>query len=69
MGVLKAMLLPFQIWNDTVLKIGRWIAIVAIALMVLAIDPSGPGPAEVRRSWSAAMRSYSTTGTSRPFWL
>ncbi len=37
MGVLKAILLPFQLWNDTVLKIGRWIAIVAMALMVGAI--------------------------------
>ena len=37
MGLLKALLMPFQLWNDTVLKIGRWISIVAIALMVLAI--------------------------------
>lgn len=36
-GVLKAVLLPFQLWNDVVLKIGRGIAVVAIALMVLAI--------------------------------
>ena len=33
LGVLK----PFQIWNDNVLKVGRWISIVAIGLMVLAI--------------------------------
>jgi len=37
MGLLKALLMPFQIWNDTVLPIGRWISIVAIGLMVLAI--------------------------------
>lgn len=29
--------MPLQLWNDTVLKIGRWISIVAICLMVLAI--------------------------------
>ncbi len=37
MGVLKGILVPFQVWNDIVLKIGRWIAILAIALMVIAI--------------------------------
>ncbi|MEO1152445.1 MAG: TRAP transporter small permease [Pseudomonadota bacterium] len=37
MGVLKALLLPLQLWNDTVLKVCRWIAVVAIALMVVAI--------------------------------
>ncbi|MEM9344264.1 MAG: TRAP transporter small permease [Pseudomonadota bacterium] len=37
MSVLKGLLLPFQIWNDIVLKIGRGLAVVAIALMVLAI--------------------------------
>ncbi len=37
MGLLKALLMPFQIWNDSVLPIGRWISIVAIALMVFAI--------------------------------
>ncbi|MEL6645031.1 MAG: TRAP transporter small permease [Pseudomonadota bacterium] len=37
MGVLKALLLPLQLWNDYVLKIGRWLAVVAIALMVIAI--------------------------------
>ena len=37
MGVLKGVLMPFQLWNDVVLKVGRWIAIVAIALMVVAI--------------------------------
>lgn len=36
-GVLKGILMPFQVWNDVVLKIGRGFAIVAIALMVLAI--------------------------------
>jgi len=33
LGLLK----PFQIWNDTVLQLGRWLSIAAIALMVLAI--------------------------------
>ncbi|MEO1576202.1 MAG: TRAP transporter small permease subunit [Pseudomonadota bacterium] len=37
MGVLKGLLMPFQLWNDVVLKIGRGLAVVAIALMVLAI--------------------------------
>lgn len=37
MGVLNALLWPFQKWNDLVLPIGRWVSIVAIALMVLAI--------------------------------
>lgn len=37
MALLKALLLPLQLWNDTILPIGRWISIVAIALMVLAI--------------------------------
>jgi TRAP-type C4-dicarboxylate transport system permease small subunit len=37
MALLKALLLPLQLWNDVVLKIGRGIAIVAIALMVVAI--------------------------------
>ena len=36
-GVLKAVLAPFQLWNDVVLKIGRGIAVVAIGLMVVAI--------------------------------
>ncbi|MEC3863147.1 TRAP transporter small permease [Mesobacterium sp. TK19101] len=33
LGLLK----PFQIWNDTVLQLGRWLSIAAITLMVLAI--------------------------------
>ena len=37
MGVLKWLLWPFQTWNDLVLPVGRWISIVAIALMVAAI--------------------------------
>ena len=37
MGLLRALLWPFQVWNDVVLKLGRGIAIVAIALMVIAI--------------------------------
>jgi len=37
MVLLKGLLMPFQLWNDHVLKVGRAIAIVAIALMVIAI--------------------------------
>jgi len=37
MPLLMGLLKPFQIWNDNVLKLGRWISLVAIALMVLAI--------------------------------
>ena len=37
MVLLNALLRPFQLWNDLVLPIGRWISIVAIALMVVAI--------------------------------
>ena len=37
MGVLKGLLMPFQMWNDVVLKIGRWIGVIAVALMVTAI--------------------------------
>ena len=37
MALLKGLLWPFQTWNDVVLPVGRWISIVAIALMVLAI--------------------------------
>lgn len=37
MGVLRALLWPFQIFNDLVLPVGRAIAILAIALMVVAI--------------------------------
>ena len=37
MALLHGLLWPFQTWNDVVLKIGRWVSIVAIALMVLAI--------------------------------
>ena len=37
MAILHAALWPFQTWNDIVLKIGRWVSIVAIGLMVLAI--------------------------------
>ncbi len=37
MSALKAILLPFQLWNDVVLKIGRGIAIVAMGAMVIAI--------------------------------
>ena len=37
MALLYGALWPFQTWNDIVLKVGRWVSIVAIALMVLAI--------------------------------
>ncbi|NNF24989.1 MAG: TRAP transporter small permease [Rhodobacteraceae bacterium] len=37
MALLTGLLLPFQLWNDVVLKIGRAIGILAIGLMVLAI--------------------------------
>lgn len=37
MALLNALLLPLQAFNETVLRIGRGIAILAIALMVLAI--------------------------------
>ena len=37
MVLLQGILLPFQMWNDTILRVGRWISIVAIALMVVAI--------------------------------
>lgn len=37
MALLHGLLKPFQLWNDTILPIGRWISIVAIALMVVAI--------------------------------
>ena len=37
MALLRGLLWPFQTWNDTLLPIGRWISIVAIGLMVLAI--------------------------------
>lgn len=37
MALLYGLLKPFQVWNDMVLPIGRWLSIVAIALMVLAI--------------------------------
>ena len=37
MALLNGLLWPFQTWNDHVLRIGRAISLVAIALMVLAI--------------------------------
>ncbi len=37
MAILHGLLRPFQLWNDLVLPVGRWISIVAIALMVVAI--------------------------------
>ncbi|MDJ0826776.1 MAG: TRAP transporter small permease subunit [Rhodobacter sp.] len=37
MALLTGLLWPFQTFNDVVLRVGRWIAIAAIALMVVAI--------------------------------
>lgn len=37
MAILLGLLAPLQVVLDVVLRIGRWIAVVAIALMVLAI--------------------------------
>lgn len=37
MAVLAGLLRPFEIWNDRVLPLGRWLAILALAAMVLAI--------------------------------
>ena len=37
MAVLNGLLRPVEMWNDHILPVGRWISIVAIALMVLAI--------------------------------
>ncbi|SER56281.1 TRAP-type C4-dicarboxylate transport system, small permease component [Tranquillimonas rosea] len=37
MGVLRGLLRPLEVWNDTVLPLGRALAILAVGLMVLAI--------------------------------
>lgn len=37
MVLLQGLLVPFQLWNDTILRVGRWVSILAIALMVFAI--------------------------------
>ncbi len=37
MALSKYVLLPFQAWNDFTLRIGWWISVVAIGLMVLSI--------------------------------
>jgi TRAP-type C4-dicarboxylate transport system permease small subunit len=37
MALLTGLLLPFQLFNDVVLRVGRGVAIVAIGLMVVAI--------------------------------
>ena len=37
MALAKYVLLPFQAWNDFTLRIGWWISVVAIGLMVLSI--------------------------------
>ncbi len=36
-ALLKLVLLPFQMWNDVVLRIGWWVSVFAIGLMVLSI--------------------------------
>ena len=37
MGILKGLLMPFQIFNDLVLPVGRGLAVLCIALMVVCI--------------------------------
>lgn len=37
MALLKVILWPLQVWNDVVLGLGRWVAIVCLALMVVCI--------------------------------
>ena len=37
MALAKMVLLPFQTWNDVVLRLGWWISVFAIGLMVLSI--------------------------------
>ncbi|MEM8662755.1 MAG: TRAP transporter small permease subunit, partial [Pseudomonadota bacterium] len=37
MGLLTGLLWPLQLFNDITLRIGRWIAVVAVAAMVVAI--------------------------------
>ncbi len=37
MALVRLALLPFQTWNDYALRIGWWISVVAIGLMVLSI--------------------------------
>ncbi|MEM9439154.1 MAG: TRAP transporter small permease subunit [Pseudomonadota bacterium] len=37
MSVLRLLLTPFQAWNDVTLRVGWWISVVAIGLMVLSI--------------------------------
>ncbi len=37
MALLRALLAPFQAWNDVTLRIGWWVSVVAIGLMVLSI--------------------------------
>lgn len=37
MSVLRLLLAPFQAWNDIALRIGWWVSVVAIGLMVLSI--------------------------------
>ena len=34
MGALKALLKPFETWNDLVLPVGKWLAVAALAIMV-----------------------------------
>lgn len=37
MAFLRVLLAPFQAWNDIVLRVGWWISVVAVGLMVLSI--------------------------------
>lgn len=35
MGVVRALLVPFEFWNDQALAVGRWLALVALSVMVI----------------------------------
>ncbi|QFT62111.1 TRAP-type C4-dicarboxylate transport system, small permease component [Roseivivax halotolerans] len=37
MGLIRAMLVPIEIWNDWALALGRWLALLALGLMVAVI--------------------------------
>ncbi len=37
MGLVRGVLVPFELWNDWVLALGRWIAVAALAVMVVVI--------------------------------
>ncbi len=59
MGALKALLWPFQTFNDAVLPVGRWLAVAALATMVFvtllqvfmryALNAALPWPDEAAR--------------------